>query len=293
MIVSVYIPLLLGCLLAWLGTYLGRWFAPAAATRLLTALAVLSATATTGSLLLMAVGGLLKTIAGPLAGQGGVLGVRDSVPWPVGAAAALVLAMLAVRLIRVVAFEVGILRELREAVGFTDESLLVFDDARIYAYAVPVGRGTVVVSTAMMDTLDAGERRALLAHEQAHLTHRHHLHRLAASLGTALNPLLGPLAREVKLQTERWADESAATLTTRQVTARSLARAALAAAMVPRASLAYAADSIRERLDALAAAPERNRWHTVVPAAVACAIAGGALLDAAKACCRLIEIICP
>ncbi len=64
------------------------------------------------------------------------------------------------------------------------------------------------------------KRRALLAHEQAHLDLGHHRY-LRASEMTASFPLLGPLARAVRFSTERWADEEAASVVgDRRVVAR-------------------------------------------------------------------------
>jgi beta-lactamase regulating signal transducer with metallopeptidase domain len=75
-------------------------------------------------------------------------------------------------------------------------------------------------------TLD--ERRALLAHERSHLTHRHAWWVLAADLATAVNPLLGPTTRAIRHATERWADEDAATaVRDRRLVARTVAHAAL------------------------------------------------------------------
>ncbi|MEO5610358.1 MAG: hypothetical protein ABIQ61_00325, partial [Ornithinibacter sp.] len=78
--------------------------------------------------------------------------------------------------------------------------------------------------------LPAAERRVLLAHEAAHLSHRHHLYIQAAELSAAANPLLRPLARAVGAAVERWADEAAAqAVGERSVVARAVARASLAA----------------------------------------------------------------
>lgn len=292
MIISVYIPFLAGCLLALAAPLAGRWLAPAAATLVLTALAALSVAATTGSLVLVAIGGLLKALPSAESQAAWALAALDSVPWQAGAAAAAVLAVLAGRLVRAAVLEDRAWRDLRAVACPGDRGLLVLDDERAYAYAVPAGAGTVIVSSAMLASLDPAERAALLAHERAHLAHRHHLYRIAGALCLALNPALGRLEREVRLQTERWADESAAGRTSRRVAAASLARAALAAASAgPRRSLAYAADSVRERLDALAASPVHSRWPAVLPALLVTAIAAGALLDASRACFRIIEML--
>ena len=89
--------------------------------------------------------------------------------------------------------------------------------------------GRVVVSTGMLRALPAAKRRVLLAHEAAHLRHRHHLYVQVAELSAASNPLLRPLARGVGCAVEPWADEAAADVVgDRSVVARAVARASLA-----------------------------------------------------------------
>ncbi|WP_019926042.1 M56 family metallopeptidase [Nocardia sp. BMG111209] len=108
------------------------------------------------------------------------------------------------------------------------ELVVVLDDPNPEAYAIPGSPGRIVVTTGMLAALDESERRALLAHERAHLTGRHHLFVAAADLAAAANPLLRPLAAGVRYTTERWADESAATgIGDRRVVARAIGKAAL------------------------------------------------------------------
>ncbi|WP_353940204.1 M56 family metallopeptidase [Streptomyces sp. HUAS MG91] len=127
-------------------------------------------------------------------------------------------------------------RELREARG---ESGPTAGDLRVaphdvpYAYALPgrLGRGgTIVVSSAMLRALPVAERDALFAHERAHLRGRHHLFLSTAHLTAAVHPALRALRRPIAFHLERWADESAAaTVGDRELTARAIGRAALAA----------------------------------------------------------------
>ncbi|UWE12161.1 M56 family metallopeptidase [Actinacidiphila bryophytorum] len=112
--------------------------------------------------------------------------------------------------------------------------LVVLDDPVPAAYALPGSPGRVVVSSGMLRALQPGERRALLAHERAHLAHRHHLFLLAFHATAAANPLLRPLARAGAFALERWADEDAVTaVRDRPLVARAIARAALAGAAAP------------------------------------------------------------
>ncbi len=94
--------------------------------------------------------------------------------------------------------------------------------------------GRVMVSTAMLACLEPAERRALFAHERAHLTGRHHRLLLATRLAGCVNPLLWPLLGALVYSTERWADEEAARVTgDRRLTARAVGKAALVARPVP------------------------------------------------------------
>ena len=295
MIYSLYIPLIVGCLMGMAAPGVARRLAPAASTKLLSAVAVLSTAATTGTLALLAVGGMIKVA--PLFGIGAsreaLVDDRDGVPWPVGLAAVFMLIVLIMRITLTVARERRTVKDLSELVDEHGGGLMVLDDARFYAYAVPVGKGTIIVSTAMLNSLTETERKALLAHERAHLQHRHRMHRTLASLAAATNPLLNGVHREMKLQTERWADETAAEQTTRAVTATSLARAALASTGSPAAALAYVSNHVRERIAALAIAPPISNWNWVVPIAVAAVVVSVALLDALQACMTVLALWYP
>ncbi|MCX4746201.1 M56 family metallopeptidase [Kitasatospora sp. NBC_01287] len=116
--------------------------------------------------------------------------------------------------------------------------LAVLDDDRADAYALPgrPGRpGRIVVTAGMLRALPAPERAALLAHERAHLTARHHLFLAAAEYAAVLHPALGRLRAPLGFHLERWADECAArAVGDRALTARAVGHAALAAARTPR-----------------------------------------------------------
>lgn len=120
------------------------------------------------------------------------------------------------------------------------DDLVLLQDASPIAYALPGRRGRIVVSTGLLRTLSAAERRALLAHEESHLRHRHHLYVQLGRLAAAANPLVRPIAAAIELAVERWADESAAAeLGDRATVARAVARAARAGASpVPALALA-------------------------------------------------------
>jgi Zn-dependent protease with chaperone function len=143
--------------------------------------------------------------------------------------------------------------------------LRILRDERPAAFTVPVPLpgGAIVVSTGMLQLLPADERRALLAHEAAHLRRGHGGYVLLASLAAAANPLLRPVARQVRLAVELWADQLAASeVGDPRVVARALARASLATPGPRRSGgfrLAAAGSDIRARVQALTQLPPRFR----------------------------------
>ena len=107
--------------------------------------------------------------------------------------------------------------------------LVVLDDPRADAYAVPGRAGRVVITRGLLRRLDGAERRAVLVHEQSHLQHRHFLYVQLAELSACADPLLRPVAEATRLAVERWADEDAArAVADRRTVARALAKAGLA-----------------------------------------------------------------
>jgi hypothetical protein len=203
------------------------------------------------------------------------LGSGDPVPTATGVAAGLTVMILLVAAVRrfvvagcALASAAATCRRLGPDVG----GLVIVHDDQADAYTLPLGlSGRVVVSTAMLRALPADERRVLLAHEAAHLRHRHHLYVQLVELAAAANPLLRPLAAAVRTATERWADEVAAhEVGDRRLAARALARAGLArtrttptgpgrAETPPGVALAAADCGVRRRVLALLDEPPRRR----------------------------------
>ncbi|MEU8504574.1 M56 family metallopeptidase [Streptomyces brevispora] len=172
--------------------------------------------------------------------------------------------------------------------------LAVLRDTRPDAYALP-GRpgspGRIVVTTGMLHALEPVERDALLAHERAHLTGRHHLYLAAAELSARCHPALRALREPMGYALERCADEAAAhAVGDRRVAARAIGRAALAARTAggtspprPAPALAAAAGPVPRRVAALLGrTAERPRIGLVAAAAlIAClVVSGAAALDA-------------
>ncbi|MFF2143336.1 M56 family metallopeptidase [Kitasatospora sp. NPDC058190] len=181
-----------------------------------------------------------------------------------------------------------------------DHPLTVLDDDRADAFALPgrlhrPGRpgepGRIVVTSGMLRALSGPERSALLAHERAHLTARHHVFLAVAEHAAALHPALRPLREPLGYHLERWADEvAAARVGDRAVTARAVGRAALAANRSPwpaRPRLVAAAHSgpVPRRVAALLqprpAATPGTLLRAVALALAAClALTTGASLEA-------------
>jgi beta-lactamase regulating signal transducer with metallopeptidase domain len=105
--------------------------------------------------------------------------------------------------------------ELALMVGHRQPELgaVVVDDEHPTAFCVGGGRPTVVLTSAALDVLSHDELYAVLAHERAHLAHRHHrLLTVAAVLRGALPvlPLLREAPTELGRLVEMHADDDAA-----------------------------------------------------------------------------------
>ena len=264
-------PLLASAALGLAGPRLGRALPPAAAVRLLTAAALVSALAT-GFALAVAAFTVLAQL--PLAGALGhwsitALGAREPVSVLAGSVAGATVLVLftaaarrALRGGRELVSAALVCRSLEGDAG----GLVIIQDEHPDAYALAGIHGRVVVSTAMLRALSSDERRVLLAHEAAHLRRGHHLYVQIAELAAAANPLLRPVAAAVAIAVERDADEIAATeVGDRVLAARALARASLARATAPAryhcpdGALAGAQDNVVARARALLAPPPPHR----------------------------------
>lgn len=160
--------------------------------------------------------------------------------------------------------------------------LIVIPGASIGAYAVPGRPGRIVAGQRLLSALSPGQRRALLAHERAHLSHGHHWHLAAVTVAGALNPLLRPLRPATRCATERWADEVAGTAVgDRLLVARALATAARCASAPSRGALAATGHFVPLRVAALLRpAPEPRPLLTRLSLALLAAAAAAAFLAA-------------
>ena len=263
---------------------LSRRLAPASAVRLLTATAVLTGLLTVWVLTALALGGLgeVPWLAERLGWCQPVTQISHDVPLGLAALAALALMAFAVRSARLI-------RRWRAlAVDPFSEALAVIRTDEALAYAVPGRPGHIVTSQGMLALLDAQERRAMLAHEQAHLDLAHHRYLRAAELAAGL-PLLRPVARAVRFATERWADEEAAVAVgDRHLVARALSRAALATTPpAPLGAVGLVGEGMIERVTGLLDQPIPSLDPTQ---AVLLAVTVATLLTSAAVTVRLHDV---
>jgi len=129
------------------------------------------------------------------------------------------------------------------------------------AYCVAGRHPTVILSTGALQELDPAQLAAVLAHERAHLTGRHHL-LLAlarARIGSLVLPVL-PLMRDADAQVARLVEMHADDAAARASDPRSLATAlvVLTAGASPAPALAAAATDAVQRIHRLLRPP--SRW---------------------------------
>ncbi|MEV6542543.1 M56 family metallopeptidase [Streptomyces sp. NPDC051665] len=286
--VFVFLPLVLP-LTAWpIARLATQHLHPRTATGLLSAMAAVMALCSTLCLGLLMVVSTAQLPGNPLPDGWSDPEVRESVPHDeiVGKAAIPVLLAVVMGCGRTLWRHCRVRRQAHVALaGLRDTSVAILPDDEPYAYALPGGpRDRIVVTTAMLACLNAQERRALFAHERAHLTARHHRHLLIAQLAARANPFLLPLRTAVSYVTERWADEEAArSVGSRRAVARAIGKAALVSRGTPAPTLAALAapGPLPRRVAALLAPPPPARtWpplFTAVSLALWSAAAGAAL----------------
>lgn len=291
--VFVFLPLVLP-LSAWPVARLAETrLHPRTATRLLTAVAVVMAGCSTLCLALLMVVGTAQLPGNPLPDGWSDPEVRAAVPHDevAGRAAIPALAVVAAACARTLWRHHRVTRRAHRALtGVPGPTVAVLPDSTPYAYALPGsrsrGRGRIAVSTALLAGLAPAERRALFAHERAHLTARHHRHLLAAHLAARANPFLRPLRTAVVYTAERWADEEAArAVGDRRTVARAIGKAALLSPRTPVPTVAALAATgpVPRRVAALLApAPAARTWPSAFTSVglAAWGAAAGALVSA-------------
>jgi len=236
--VAVYLPLLVPLLAAVAGRPLAGRLPPAAATWLLVLSALALALASSAVLGMLALTALVRIpVVESLAEMSGpVISQHDPASVPVAVAAGALLAAAATVACRALWRRAAALaaagREARRLPGAGQ--VVVIDDEAADAYTLPGVPCRIVITAGMLRALSQPEHAVLLAHERAHASGLHYLFTTAARLAAAANPLLRPVASAVGYTVERWADERAAAVTgDRELAARAIAHAALAATAAP------------------------------------------------------------
>ncbi|MFH9689981.1 M56 family metallopeptidase [Streptomyces sp. NPDC017413] len=307
--VFVYLPLVLPLTALPVARLAEQHLHPRRAAGLLTTVAVILASCSLVCLGLLVVVGTAQLPGNPLPDGWSDAEVRDAVPHDAFAGKASILALVAVT----AACGVTVHRHYRfrarahrTLAGLPGGDVAVLPDDVPYAYALPGSPGRVMVSTALLASLEPAERRALFAHERAHLAGRHHRLLLATRLAGCVNPLLWPLLGALVYSTERWADEEAARVTgDRRLTARAVGKAALVSRPVPggAAFAAFAAvGPVPRRVAALLGPvpPDRGWPPALTPAGVAALVAAAgttvsalSALNAAVALFLVLEAATP
>lgn len=296
MIYAVWIPLLVPFLVVPAARRLADALSPRRAVRLLAATGAGLAVFALSALALLVVPGAGRLSAVAAAGEfvRPLAAVEPALALPLAAVALALLLGCAAGMTRAARRHWAQLHRTARPEHGDDSELAVLRDARPDAYALP-GRpgspGRIVVTTGMLHALEPAERDALLAHERAHLTGRHHLYLVAAELSARCHPALRALRAPMGYALERCADEAAArAVGDRAVAARAIGRAALAARTAggpakarPAPALAAAAGPVPRRVAALlgrtAARPRIGR--AAAATLIAClAVSGAAALDA-------------
>ena len=300
--VAVYLPLLVPLLAAAAARPLAGRLPPVAATWLLVLSALALALASSAVLGMLALTALVRIPLVESLGEmsGSVINQHDPASMPVLIAAGAVLAAAVTMAGRALWRRADALaaagREARRLPGA--EQVVVTDDEAADAYTLPGVPCRIVITAGMLRALSQPERAVLLAHERAHASGLHYLFTAAARLAAAANPLLRPVASAVGYTVERWADERAAAVTgDREVAARAIARAALAATAAPPRRPAPAAavlgavsiparmqrpGPVPRRVAALLRPPPQPQLLLLAAAVVLVAVAGISALEAAR-----------
>ena len=307
--VAVYLPLLVPLLAAAAAGPLAGRLPPVAATWLLVLSALALALASSAVLGMLALTALVRIPLVESLGEmsASVINQHDPASMPVLIAAGAVLAAAVTMAGRALWRRADALaaagREARRLPGA--EQVVVTEDEAADAYTLPGVPCRIVITAGMLRALSDPERQVLLAHERAHARGAHYLFTTAARLAAAANPLLRPVASAVGYSVERWADEHAAAVTgDRELAARAIARAALAATAAPprqagRAASALGAVSIPARMRragpvprrvaALLGPPPQPQLLLLFAAVLMVAVSGLSALEAARDLHALLE----
>lgn len=306
MIISVYLPLIAAAVIGF-GLRLRRFLPghPAVQTWVVSVVAIVTAFMSTWSLVLLATARVDRVafVTERLHLVGGLLRRSEHVPLGVSIAAAAYLVVRSYRVVRLVAP----FRRARRASNLFrakhDGALVVVADDNPIAFALTGNRhvpGTVVVSTGLFTTVPLAQRRAVLAHEHAHLALRHHAHRGAVNIAVALEPFLSAAGDLSRRAIERWADEHAATNPLQRRNAADAivtflrhtatpTMGAVPGVAVRLGGLAYVDNDAHARIEALLQSPPRRRILHAIPVALVIIAIMSATGDATQQLAHLVH----
>src|SRR6516165_425029 len=306
---AVYLPLLMPLLAAMAAGPLAARLPPAGATWLLALSALALALASSAVLGILALTALVRIpVVESLAGMSrSVISQHDPAAVPVAIAAGALLVAAVTMACRTLWRRTRALiaagREARRLPGAGQ--VVVTDDEAADAYTLPGVPCRIVITAGMLRALSRPERAVVLAHERAHAAGLHYLFTTAARLAAAANPLLCPVATAVGYTVERWADQRAAAITgDRELAARAIAHAALAATAAPPRRPASAAamlaavriparmrrtGPVPRRAAALLRPPPQPQLLLLAAAVVLVAVSGVSALEAARDLHALLE----
>jgi Zn-dependent protease with chaperone function len=297
----VYLPLLMPVIAAVAARPLADRLPPVAATWLLSVSALLLAAASSAVLGILAITALVRVPVIDVLGKmsGPVIRSDDPASVPVAVAAGALLAAAAASAARALGRRAAALlaadRQARKFPG--SGQVVVTDDDAADAYTLPGLPCRIVITSGMLRALNGPEQQVLLAHERAHAAGLHYLFGTAARLAAAANPLLHPVTAAVGYTMERWADEHAAAVAgDRQLAARAIARAALAATAAPprrapgpgvlgavtRLTRSRRPGPVPRRVAALFRPPPQPSLLLLAAAVLLVAVSGASVLEAAR-----------
>jgi len=313
---AVYLPLVIPVLAALAARPLADRLPPVAATWLLAGSSLALAVASSAVLGLLALTALVRVPFVATSANTSVQAISrsDTVSLPVAIAAGALLAAAAAAACRALwrrgTAIVAAGRQARRLPG--SGQVVVTEDDAADAYTLPGWPCRIVITSGMLRALTESERKVLVAHERAHAGGSHYLFTSAARLAAAANPLLRPVAAQVGYTVERWADERAAEAAgDRPLTARAIARAAMASTAAPpdrdgqatalglvggkdaerkeKASLRRAGP-VPRRVAALLGPPPRTSLLLLAGAVLLVALSGASALEAARNLHQLLEL---
>lgn len=245
---SIVIPLVAAMALAVAVTTFHRRLPPAPAARAVTVALSVVVGAAAPTLLIFSLGYLvnLSILGIDLDWCAEAMGVRVRVPGWAGVPSVVLTVIGVTRAVR-------ILRMYRRLRHDRPGSVEIAGHDEPFAFTLPGRGGHVVLSTGLVELLDADEQAVVLAHERAHATHRHDRYLLVGQLAAAAVPMLRPLASRLQFSLERWADEAAADeCGDRRFVARTLGKVALYQ-ITPVGALSFVGLGVPARVAALLA----------------------------------------